>query len=165
MNSIVNFEKIKPVIFTLGYEQSNIEDFIATLQAAGVETLVDVRRFPISRKKGFSKSAFSSALSEANINYIHLVDLGCPNEIRDAYKIDGNWQSYTKKFLNYLATQQVYISELADLSYHASICLTCFERDHNYCHRSMVANAIIEHSKGEVKHLGVKKGLSVTVSV
>jgi len=46
-----------PTLFTLGYEGLTIEAFIARLQAAQVKTVVDVRELPLSRKKGFSKSA------------------------------------------------------------------------------------------------------------
>ncbi len=160
MSNLHDITKVEPIIFTIGYEKSVIEDYIATLKKAKIETLVDVRRYPISRKKGFSKTAFRKALEEENIKYLHLVELGCPNEIRDRYKIDSDWQTYTIDFLNYLSSQKDYIDELAKLSEHTAICLTCFERDYTMCHRSMVANAIIKNSKGGVRHLGVKKGLA-----
>jgi uncharacterized protein (DUF488 family) len=67
-----------PTLFTLGYEGLTIEVFIARLQAAQVKTVVDVRELPLSRKKGFSKSAFCSVLSTHGIAYLHVPALGCP---------------------------------------------------------------------------------------
>jgi len=61
-----------------------------------VKTVVDVRELPLSRKKGFSKSAFCDALSAHGIAYLHA--LGCPKPIRNPYKADGNWQTYTRDF-------------------------------------------------------------------
>lgn len=52
-----------PTLFTPGYEGLTIKAFIARPQAARVKTVVDVRELPLSRKKGFSKSAFFAALS------------------------------------------------------------------------------------------------------
>ena len=60
-----------PTLFTLGYEGLTIEAFIARLQSAQVKTVVDVRELPLSRKKGFSKSAFCAALSAHGIAYLH----------------------------------------------------------------------------------------------
>jgi uncharacterized protein (DUF488 family) len=82
-----------------------IEAFIARLQAAQVKTVVDVRELPLSRKKGFSKTAFCTALSAHGIAYLHAPALGCPKPIRNQYKADGNWQTYTREFLKYIQTQ------------------------------------------------------------
>jgi hypothetical protein len=51
-----------PILATIGYEAASLVDFIATLQAARVHTLVDVRDLPISRRPGFAKKALAVAL-------------------------------------------------------------------------------------------------------
>ena len=58
-------------LFTLGYDGLTIDAFIARLQAAQVKTVVDVRELPLSRKKGFSKTAFCTALATHGIAYLH----------------------------------------------------------------------------------------------
>ena len=60
---------------------------------------MDVRELPLSRKKGFSKSAFCAALSAHGMAYLHAPALGFPKPIRNQYKADGNWQTYTREFL------------------------------------------------------------------
>ena len=45
-------------LFTLGYEGLDIDAFVARVRDAGIRVIVDVRELPLSRKKGFSKSAF-----------------------------------------------------------------------------------------------------------
>ena len=66
-----------PTLFTLGYESLTIEAFITGLQAAQVKTVLDVRELPLSRKKGFAKSAFCAALSAHDVAYLHGPALGC----------------------------------------------------------------------------------------
>ena len=68
-------------IFTLGYEGFYLQKFIEQLQDAGVQTVVDVRANPLSRKPGFSKRAFAAALNEAGITYVHTSALGCPKPV------------------------------------------------------------------------------------
>lgn len=63
-------------VYTIGYEGTDIERFVQTLKAVGIEVLADVRAVALSRKKGFSKTALRNNLAEAGIEYIHLNALG-----------------------------------------------------------------------------------------
>ena len=105
-----------PTRFTLGYEGLTLEAFITRLQVAQVKTAVDVRELPLSRKKGFSKSAFCAALATNGIAYLHAPALGCPKPIRNQYKADGNWQTYTREFLKYIQTQEASLRELVKIA-------------------------------------------------
>ncbi|TNY10814.1 DUF488 domain-containing protein, partial [Escherichia coli] len=58
-------------LYTFGYEGLEIAAFIARLKSAGIQTVVDVRELPLSRKRGFSKTAFSEALTAGGIAYFH----------------------------------------------------------------------------------------------
>ncbi len=103
-------------LFTFGYEGLAIDGFIARLKKAGVTVVVDVRELPLSRKKGFSKTAFAAALHDAGIGYTHVPTFGCPKPIRNQYKIDGNWKRYEKAFNSYLETQTSAVAGLAKFS-------------------------------------------------
>lgn len=140
-------------LYTLGYEGLALNAFIARLQKAGVRTVFDVRQLPLSRKKGFSKTAFGTALHNTGIVYAHLPVFGCPRPIRDQYKLDENWNRYERAFIAYLAEQADAVLELAHLARETSACLVCFEADFNYCHRSLVARAVARHGGPRVVHL------------
>src|SRR6478609_6265917 len=71
-------------IFTIGYEGTTVSEFIASLLAAGVGRVIDVRALPLSRRPGFSKTALRGALEEAGIEYVHLKALGTPADGRAA---------------------------------------------------------------------------------
>jgi uncharacterized protein (DUF488 family) len=140
-------------LFTFGYEGQEIDGFIARLKKAGVTVVIDVRELPLSRKKGFSKTAFAAALEKAGIVYSHVPTFGCPKPIRNQYKIDGNWKRYDKAFNSYLATQFSAVAELAKFSNTTKACLVCFEADFNFCHRSLVARAAADAGGANVVHL------------
>lgn len=140
-------------LFTFGYEGLDISTFIGRARAAGVKTVVDVRELALSRKKGFSKSSFREALAEAGIAYAHIPALGCPKAVRERYKANGSWATYTRDFLAYLATQQTTVGELVKIANATTACLVCFEADFTACHRTYVARAARERGGPAVTHL------------
>jgi uncharacterized protein (DUF488 family) len=145
-------------LYTIGYEGSAMPPFIACVREAGVETVVDVRELPLSRKRGFSKGGLSGHLREAGIGYVHMRSLGCPRTIRAAYRSDRSWPRYTREFLAYLATQQEAVESLAALSQARSCCVVCFEADFAVCHRTYVARAAYGRGAPPVVHLRVGAG-------
>ena len=148
------------IIGTIGYEGSSLEDFVATLKAAQVEMLIDIRDLPVSRKRGFSKKALSAAIKSAGLEYLHLGDLGNPKPGREAAR-RGDMGASERIFRARLtqADAQDALRELLDLSARLQSCLLCFERDPAGCHRSIVADAVAGLASMEVRHLWVHRGL------
>jgi uncharacterized protein (DUF488 family) len=118
-----------------------------------IETVVDIRELPLSRKPGFSKRPLASVLNLSGLEYVHMVELGCPKPVRDHYREDGNWKRYTDGFLNHLKTQGAAIVELSMLVRSSNCALLCFEADYNFCHRSMVANAVRDYCGAKIMHI------------
>lgn len=140
-------------IYTVGYEGLDIDAFMSLLAENDIETVVDVREMPLSRKPGFSKKSLEAVLNLSGREYVHMVALGCPKPIRDRYREDGNWKRYTEGFLKYLATQDDAVAELSALAATSTCALLCYEADCNFCHRSMVANAVKQYAGARVQHL------------
>jgi uncharacterized protein (DUF488 family) len=140
-------------VFTFGYEGLSLKAFIARLKFVGVQTVIDVRANPLSRKPGFSKRALSSALHDVGINYDHRPAMGCPKPIRDRYRSDGDWAAYTRGFLANLKGQNVVLKEVAQIARRSRACLLCFEADFNRCHRTYVARAAAKLGGLQVTHL------------
>lgn len=145
--------KTQKHIYTFGYEGLTLEAFLGRLAEVGIQTMVDVRELPLSRKPGFSKKALSAALAAHDIRYVHVPALGCPKAVRDQYRLDGDWRGYTRRFMAYLHSQAVPVLELSKLSRTRTACLLCFEADFNYCHRTMVARAALEAGAPAVMHI------------
>ena len=145
------------IFHTLGYEQSEPEDYIRRLQQHGVSVVVDVRDFPISRKRGFSKARLRELLAEAGIDYIHLQTLGAPKDLRDDLRSGGSWWNYVKQYTSrVLSHRGEDIEFLIDLASRKCISLLCFERDPDECHRSLVAHEMVQRSNGlnlQIEHI------------
>lgn len=129
-------------LYTIGYEGFQPEVFVEYLQTVGIETVVDIRELPLSRKRGFSKCALAASLNKAKIEYLHIARLGCPKAIRHQYRQDRDWKSYTVKYLPYLSEQTDAVRELSAIATASRCVLMCFESDHTFCHRSYVAGAV-----------------------
>ncbi|MBW8078010.1 MAG: DUF488 family protein [Gallionella sp.] len=142
-------------VFTIGYEGLDIDAFMSLLAKHGIETVVDIRELPLSRKPGFSKKALASVLNLSGLEYVHMVDLGCPKPVRDRYREDGNWKHYTDGFLKHLKTQEKAIAELSELVSSSNCALLCYEADFKFCHRSMVADAVRVHCGADAKHISI----------
>ncbi|MBI5291596.1 MAG: DUF488 domain-containing protein [Chloroflexi bacterium] len=131
-------------LMTIGYEGLATAQFFDLLTAGRVQTIVDVRELPLSRKPGFSKSALALSTAAHSLEYIHVPALGCPREIRHEYRDDGDWQRYTRRFRAYLSTQTEAIHDLSQLAQRNRCCLLCYEADPNFCHRLFVAERVVE---------------------
>ena len=149
---------------TIGYEGVTLDEFLAVLQDAGIQRLLDVRELPLSRRKGFSKTALAAALSEAGIEYVHLRGLGDPKEGRDAAR-SGDMAHFRRVFGAHMRTQraQADLAVATDLVKGGGTCLMCFERDHAGCHRSIVADAISANVPLKIRHLRVASAPSKPV--
>jgi uncharacterized protein (DUF488 family) len=64
-------------VFTIGHGTRSAAELVACLEEAGVRTLVDVRRFPGSRRNPqFGQEALAETLRGAGIAYRHAEALG-----------------------------------------------------------------------------------------
>ncbi len=142
-------------LMTIGYEGSTIDKFFDVLKANRIQTLVDIRELPLSRKRGFSKTALAATTALKNLNYLHIPALGSPKDVRHDYRDDNDWQRYTDRFCKYLDGQSKALEDLALLASSNRCCLLCFEANPLYCHRLYVAQrvAAIAHISIQIVHL------------
>jgi uncharacterized protein (DUF488 family) len=138
---------------TIGYEGIDIERFLTLLRSHAVETVVDVRELPLSRKSGFSKKALQGHLAHAGIQYIHVPELGCPRQIRHQYRADRDWARYEVAFLAHLQMQEVALTALGASVCDTQCALMCFEADATFCHRRMVAAALAPRTQLPIIHI------------
>lgn len=143
-------------VCTLGYEGRGLDEWVGALVDARVQVVVDVRDVPISRRRGFSKTALSQRLAADGIEYRHIRSLGNPRELRHALK-DGSlaFRDFAPQFRELLNHRQDDLLELAALAVESRICLVCFEEDPTTCHRSIVAEFVVDASNAAltVEHL------------
>lgn len=148
-------------LYTLGYESAAIEDFIATLKSAGIERIIDVREYPLSRRKGFSKNVLHALLQANDIDYVHLKGLGDPKEGREAARA-GEHDKFVKIFTKHMKTEQALndLRTAVELATSRVSCLLCYERHPEECHRTIVAKAIVADTGQRIQPIGVREGIA-----
>ena len=147
---------------TIGYEGAGIEAFVATLRAAGVGTLIDVRDAPWSRRPEYAKRALAEALAAGGIAYLHLKGLGNPKPGRDAARA-GDIETFHAIFHAQMETEAARddLARAGDLAASGAVCLMCYERDAARCHRSIVAERLAQATGLAVRHLIVERPAAV----
>jgi uncharacterized protein (DUF488 family) len=143
-------------LFSIGYEKARQADLIATLRAASVKTLIDVRDRPQSRRPGFSKNQLAAALDEAGIRYVGLKALGTPPEGREANH-KRQWERFWSIVDAKLATAEAEhaLHEAGAIAARSPSCLLCYEADWHICHRSRVADILAARHGFAIRHLDI----------
>jgi len=133
-----------PKVWTIGYEQASMGQFLAALQQAGVEIVADVRAIAASRRPGFAKSALAANLAEAGIGYRHFRALGTPAEGRAAARA-GKRAKLERIYAGQLELPEAMAAgaELAELARDKRVALLCYERDPACCHRTLLREAML----------------------
>lgn len=125
-------------IVSVGYEGRSLCDFLQLLKAQGVTTVFDIRELPLSRRKGFSKTALRTRLLEEGIEYAHLKFAGNPYRKQGATVREC--LALYKRHLD--ANPDVVARTVDELKTRGRVAVLCFEREHDQCHRSILLNAL-----------------------
>jgi uncharacterized protein (DUF488 family) len=143
-------------LYTIGYEGTEIDQFVSALVDFEIQQILDIREVPISRKRGFSKNKLASALDDRNIIYRHMKALGDPKLGREAMR-RGDYLAFVDIYSNHLACEvaQDALREAADCASVRTSALLCFERSPEKCHRRIVANAMEEMAGFAIYHIGM----------
>ena len=139
--------------FTVGHGTRPIDELLEVLGEAGVRTLVDVRRFPTSRRHPqFDRAALAAALDGAGIAYRHAAELGGrrsgePGEERfDCIRVAA-FRSYAAR----MAAPE-WQSALTRALAEPEPCFMCAETLWWRCHRRLIAE-LLQARGHEVVHL------------
>ena len=139
------------VIHTIGHGRRPVEELVECLRAASVETLVDVRRFPSSRRNPqFNQATLAATLADAGIAYEHAAELGGlrsnePGE--ELFACLGQFAGYAARMRT--TAWHAALDEVLTLS---TPCLMCAETPWQRCHRRLIAELLVARGH-EVVHL------------
>jgi uncharacterized protein (DUF488 family) len=140
-------------VFTIGHGTRESSELCETLQEARVRLLVDVRRFPGSRRNPqFNQHALSATLAGAGIEYRHVVELGGrrsgePGEERFGCVRPTAFRSYAARMGG-----PEWQRALEDALAEPAPCFLCAETDWQRCHRRLIADLLLARGC-EVVHL------------
>jgi uncharacterized protein (DUF488 family) len=140
-------------LFTIGHGTRSVDELVACLDEAAVRTLVDVRRFPSSRRNPqFNRGALAATLAAAGIEYRHMEELGGrrsgePGEERFGCIQVAAFRSYAAR-MGEPAWQEALAAALDE----PHPCLMCAETPWWRCHRRLIAELLAARGH-EVFHL------------
>lgn len=139
---------------TIGYEQETLPAVLDRLKAAGVRRVIDVRAVAASGRAGFSKTALAASLGAEGIEYVHLRQLGTPKPGRDAARA-GRADEMRRIYEAHLAepAARLELARAAALAAEVPSALLCYEADPAGCHRSIVAEHLLQAGDFQVRHL------------
>ena len=129
---------------SIGYEGRSFEDYLNALIVNGITVLCDVRRNPISRKYGFSKTALQNACEGLGITYRHFPELGIPSDERQDLRYQADYDDllarYERSVLPEALDSVQAICSMVETD--QCVAVTCFEKNPAQCHRTRVLNAV-----------------------
>lgn len=135
------------MLIGFGYEGLTIDEFFENLKHEAIEIIFDVRRNPMSRKKGFAKLALTKRCGQENIKYVHLPALGVASAdrmgISDPSNLERLLSAYKAKIKsNRDPEMRAALALIRDTAKQfEKIGVMCFECNQHECHRQF----IIEH--------------------
>ncbi|MGC1584095.1 MAG: DUF488 domain-containing protein [Rhodomicrobium sp.] len=129
---------------------------IETLQAHSIQTLVDIRAFPMSRRlPQFNREALEKTLPEAGIRYLWMAALGgYRKKIREDSPHIALRNDSFRNYADYMLTAEfeTAMAELVALAESSPTAYMCAERVYFRCHRMLVSDWLVAHGH-QVMHI------------
>lgn len=152
-------------IYTIGFTQKSLRQFVGLLRVAGVDGVVDIRLNNVSQLAGYAKRDDLAFILEAfGIGYLEEKRLAPPSELLDRYHRDHDWTAYVPDFQRLVLDAQPLDAILRGIEVHfARPCLLCAEPAPSQCHRRLVAEAFQRLRPGlDVRHLVLEPTRTLT---
>jgi uncharacterized protein (DUF488 family) len=139
-------EKIK--IFTIGHSNRPLDELLSLLGEFKIEVLVDIRRFPGSRKfPHFNRQSLEKTLPEAGIEYIWLEDLGGRRsgpDLADSPNTGLKSPAF-RRYADYMRTEQFHsaVNRLLSVASVKPTAVMCAEKLFWKCHRRLLSDYLV----------------------
>ena len=134
-------------LYTIGHSTRTLDELVSALKAHGIETLVDIRAFPMSRRlPHFNREALESELQKQGIQYIWMKALG---GYRKATRRDSPHTALRnasfRNYADYTLTPEFEqaMAELLQIAGQSRTAYMCAERVYFRCHRMIVSDWLV----------------------
>jgi uncharacterized protein (DUF488 family) len=136
-------------LYTIGHSTRPLDEFLAVLHAHGIQTLVDIRAFPASRRlPHFNRETLEATLPKADIRYQWMKGLGGYRKKtrEDSPNIALRNVSF-RNYADYMLTPEfeAAIAELTHVAHESLTAYMCAERVWFQCHRMLVSDWLVAH--------------------
>jgi uncharacterized protein (DUF488 family) len=144
------------VLYTIGHSTRTLDDLLAALQGHKIQTLVDIRAFPMSRRlPQFNRESLEKSLPAAGISYVWMKELGGYRKkiLEESPNVALRNESF-RNYADYMLTPEFEsaIAQLLTLAEKSRTAYMCAERVYSRCHRMLVSDWLVAHGH-EVQHI------------
>lgn len=143
-------------LYTIGHSTRTLEELVSALKAHGIQTLVDIRAFPVSRRlPHFNRESLENSLPQQGIRYVWMKALG---GYRKATRKDSPHSALRnasfRNYADYTLTPEFEhaAAELLQLADASRTAYMCAERVYFHCHRMIVSDWLVAHGH-QVLHI------------
>ncbi|MCW5799099.1 MAG: hypothetical protein LZF60_250134 [Nitrospira sp.] len=144
-----------PRLWTIGHSTRSSDEFLALLHSQDIQQLIDIRRYPGSRRyPHFHSAALAKDLSLAGLRYEEQPALGGRRTARSDSPNSGWKNASFRGYADYMQTE-AFDEALGELMAHAEnerTAIMCAEAVPWRCHRALVADALVIRG-WEVTHI------------
>ena len=149
-------ERLVAVIYTIGHSTRSLPELTEALRAHGIQTLVDIRAFPMSRRlPQFNRESLETNLPAAGISYVWVKELGGYRKklLKESPNVGLRNESF-RNYADYMLTPdfEAAIRQLLALAEKGRTAYMCAERVYFRCHRMLVSDWLVAHGH-EVRHI------------
>jgi uncharacterized protein (DUF488 family) len=144
------------MVLTVGHGTLEADDFAALVRSAGVDHVVDVRRYPGSRRHPHVASeAMATWLPDAGVAYTWVPELGGRRKPDPASPHTGLRNEQFRAYADHMATAEFAggVAQLLELADGAQVAIMCSESVWWRCHRRLVADHLVLVDGVAVEHL------------
>ena len=143
-------------LYTIGHSTRSLDEFLSVLSSHQIQTLVDIRSLPASRRlPHFNREFMQQTLPQNGIAYVWLKDLGGRRQkIRDDSPNFALRNDSFRNYADYMLTPEFErgAAELLRLAEQSRTAYMCAERLYFNCHRMLVSDWLVAHEH-EVLHI------------
>ncbi|MFC8732523.1 DUF488 family protein [Luteimicrobium sp. NPDC057192] len=144
-------------LWTIGHWTCPEDTFVGMLREAGVERVADVRVAPSSRRSPqFTRDVMREWLGHADVDYVHLPELGGHRPRRpEAGDLNAGWHNTSfRGYADYTLTPAYEdgVAHLLTLAAELPTVVLCAEPMPWRCHRLLIANTVAARG-GVVQHV------------
>ena len=146
-------------VFTIGYGNRSIDDFMEIIRRTGVKYLLDVRSTPYSRySPAFNRETLEATCSEASVKYLFMGDkLGGKPQSDRCYDIEGRVD------YNILQEEEYFVAGLSRVenavAQNIDVVLMCSELRPEQCHRSKLIGRALEKRGISLHHFDADESI------
>jgi uncharacterized protein (DUF488 family) len=137
------------VLYTIGHSTRTIDELIAALAAHQIQTVVDIRAFPMSRRlPQFNRDSLQQTLPAAGMHYLWMKALGGYRKkiLEESPNVALRNPSF-RNYADYMLTPEFAraMDEMLALAESSRTTYMCAERLYFRCHRMLVSDWLVAH--------------------